>query len=903
MCDSQRALEAWIALVVRRPRFVLIAACVAAVAAILLATARLGFKTDRIDLVGHSSVQYQNWQRVRDEFGGDSDLVVVIEGSDRARIISALETLARDLAGFPQHFHKICYRARTDRLRAKGLFQLPIDDLERIRSRIEMLRPLLSGGWSFLTLENVLSATFFRLQSLAAVRPLEASGEQGLRSTVALLESLALFLEDGRLYQSPWGSLRTEQYGSGLRSDSEYFFSANGRLAFLRVAPLLDSKSFSRANKSVAIMRAQLARLRQAFPDLEFGLTGLPVLEADEMEAATYTSRNSALISIVGVTLLFVTAFRALRHPAYVVLTLILSACWSIGWVALTVGHLTVLSVSFIVTLIGLGVDFGILWLSRYEAARCVGLPPIDANLEAARCIGRGTIVGAATTALAFFATMFTGFLGLREMGWIAGCGVLFCLIGTLTALPAMLVLSGKSRIRGLDRNCDERPAFGGLARHPWAVLAGVGAAAAAVATQSPRLRFDYNLLNLQAHGIPSVEWEKRLIEETGTSAWYALSIRDSPDDVRAYRLRFEALESVGRVVEIATLIPTDQDAKRSIIEPIHAALANLPERRQVANRLQSTPNSIVARLTELANVRARAPAAMKDLVARLAAAANDAHKALERLDPLERARRLGGFERMWSDDLLTQLHTLRDSSNPEPVTVADLPPSLVERFYGRSGKWLVQVFAKSNVWDLEPLQKFCDAVSSVDPNVTGKPISALYALRQMHDGYCRSAWLASVVVVAAVWLDFKRFSHAILACIPLLLGCGVMFGAMGMLGIPINPANLVILPLIFGIGVDAGVHVMHDFRCSARPYVLPWRLSRALLLCGATTVIGFASLMVSRHNGMFSIGLVLSIGIAACSCSAMTVLPALLHLLWPGRLIVDRARQIEPGPPPARAA
>lgn len=876
----QRALEGWISLLLRRPGRVVALSVAAAAAALLLTAARLEFKSDRSDLVDPTSAQYQNWKRYRDEFGGESDLVVVIEGSDRARMTSALETVARDLEGFPDHFEKIFYRVRTEPLRVKGLFQLSLEDLHGVQSRIGMLRPLLAGGWDFLSLENVLTATAFRLQSLSSASAVEPTAEQGLSSTAAMLESLAFYLDDGRVYQSPWGNLRSEQYGVRSRPNSEYFFSSNGKLAFLRVLPVANSATGATPAKAVNLLRQLLDRVRVAYPDLRIGLTGLPALESDEMASAARASLDSVWVSTIGVLFVFVCAFRVVRCPLFATVSMVLAGCWAIGWVTLTVGHLTILSAAFFVTLIGLGSNYGILWVSRWESDRTSGLDLLAANLETANSIGRATIVDAVTTALAFFATMFTGFLGLQEMGWIAGCGVLFCLLGTVTVLPAMLVLWGGKRPAKRLGNADNRPAFAILARRPAAVIAGVALVTLVVGANARRLRCDYNLLNLQQSGLPSVEWEKRLLAETGTSAWYALSIADSVEEARQLKTGFEALPTVGRIVEIASLVPADQADKQPIIREIHDSLAHLPENGQKSIRTIPRAASIADRLGELTETQVRPPATLQAAVERLHAAARSARQALDRLTPVEQSRRLVQYEDHWTGDLLTQLRTLRSVSNPEPVGVSDLPPPLVERHLSPGGKWLLQIFARSGVWDMEPLQEFCKEVCSVDPQVTGKPISTLHALSQMHDGFVRSAWLAGAVVMIAVWFDFRNMLYAVLSAVPLVLGSLVMFGAMGIFGIPVNPANLVVLPLVFGIGVDAGVHVLHDFRQSTGPYVLPWRLARSLLLCALTNAIGFAALMVARHHGIFSIGVVLTIGVTACTAVSLTLLPAALHYL-----------------------
>jgi predicted RND superfamily exporter protein len=244
------------------------------------------------------------------------------------------------------------------------------------------------------------------------------------------------------------------------------------------------------------------------------------------------------------------------------------------------------------------------------------------------------------------------------------------------------------------------------------------------------------------------------------------------------------------------------------------------------------------------------------------------------------RDAKLVAFQRAWRADLFGQLQTLQAASDPEPVTIDDLPGSLVERLHGHSGAWQLQIFPKKESWDLEPLAGFVQALRTVDPHVTGEPVTALHGVVEMVDSYRTTAIWAGVVIFIACWIDLKRLGTTLLAMVPLTMGCIATFGLMALFGIAFNPANLIALPLILGIGVDFGVHVLHDYEHSHGRYYLSWQFARALILTTTTTVIGFASLLISGHWGMVSIGIVLTLGVATCSGLALVFLPALLALL-----------------------
>lgn len=875
-----KGLIAWIGFVQRYPvGTVLLCLSLAAWSAYYSLT-RLEIKTARTDLIDPNDPNVQNWKRYNREFGAESDIVVVVGGREPGMMVAAVETIASEIQAFPNHFEKLCYRLDVARLKSKGLYQLPVRELEAIRDGLSGLRPALVGSWDWLTVEGMARRTLVHVENLPASGAMDEPTRASVLATARLLESLAGQLDAGRIYRSPWQSPLPPSAEESIKRIPEHFFSPDQRFAFLRVAPKeSDDPTFLRNHQSVRILRDLLTRMRTVYPDLEFGLTGLPVLETDEMQAAKLGSQRSILVSSVCILLIFVTAFRAWRHPLLAMGSLAVAGCWTMGFVTATVGHLNILSASFIVTLVGLGIDYGILWITGFEQAFASGKSAARANFEVARTTGSGTLIGAATTALAFLTSLFSGFLGLVELGWIAAWGVVFCLAASMTLLPALLVMAGSTKVSTPPRYPADRALAGPVARWPHAVAVVLVLGAGVLIAGLPRLSFDYNLLNLQARGLPSVAWEHRIIQETGTSGWYALSMANSAEEARRLAEEFQTLPSVGRVVEIASLIPRDQPAKLPLIQSIHDALVGLPEPGNLPVLKSPSGPDVLAAIDALVKAGSQASLRANILVARLVRAAHAVRAQLASLPIAEQANRLAKYQSLWIEDLVLQLARLRAVSHPEPVSVRDLPESLVERFYSQTGKWAIQVFAKGSVWDMGPLQRFRDELSAIDPQVTGKPISTLHSLQRMTDGFRTSGIIALLAVFVVLWMDLRRLRYALAAMTPLLIGGTAMFGALGWLGIGLNPANLIALPLILGIGVDYGVHVLHDYRNSSGRYVLGRGLGKALLLNAMTTMASFASLALAPHWGMVTIGIALSIGVACCTLLAVLFLPAMLAI------------------------
>jgi predicted RND superfamily exporter protein len=240
--------------------------------------------------------------------------------------------------------------------------------------------------------------------------------------------------------------------------------------------------------------------------------------------------------------------------------------------------------------------------------------------------------------------------------------------------------------------------------------------------------------------------------------------------------------------------------------------------------------------------------------------------------------------------DLLSRLHVLRQVANPEPPQLSDLPASLVNRFVGQHGRHLLKIYGRGNIWDTEALTQFVADVRSVDPHVTGNPLQAHEASAEMMGSYQQAAIYSMLVIIGVLVLNFRSLTYSLIAALPLAVGVLQTFGLLGFLNIPLNPANLIALPLILGIGVDYGVHIVHEFRECKGPYRMSPGTAVAVLVDALTTIVGFGSLMIATHQGLQSLGRVLTIAVTCCLFSSLVMLPALLALMTRNRPAVPVA-------------
>jgi predicted RND superfamily exporter protein len=392
-----------------------------------------------------------------------------------------------------------------------------------------------------------------------------------------------------------------------------------------------------------------------------------------------------------------------------------------------------------------------------------------------------------------------------------------------------------------------------------------------AVSLGMGRLWYDHNLLNLQPEGLESVELERKLLTEGDQSVWFALSIADNREELLARKEKFLQKPSVERVVDIVSTLPVGNQQKRQSIERIYSRLANLPERQQeIPVDPPADLGMVLARMQTTLGNSAAADQTRYQL--------DQVRDSLRRMPLSECYRRLSYYQQRMAGDLLSRLYTLRSIANPEPPSLADLPEGLVSRFVApTSGRCLLKIYSKADIWDMEAMEKFVADVRDVDPEATGNPLQTYEASRQMKRSYEQAAWYALAAILGVLYIDFRSLRCTLLALLPLGFGMLQMFGLMGLLNIPLNPANMIVLPLILGIGIDDGVHVIHDFRCQKGRYHMSPSTASAVLITSLTTMVGFGSLMIADHRGLQSLGRVLTIGVSCCLFTSLVMLPAIL--------------------------
>ena len=889
-----RLLRRLVRLSCARPILTVAVSIALAVLGVVATLSGLTFKTSGRDILPRNASYVKGYAEIARDFGELDDIVVVIEARTLEGAKAFAARLGQELRASPVKFHRITYHIDPKQFEGRQLLYLPTSELKEIRDKIfdhqEFMESFAEDPSLAQLVESIntqMAAAF--VSNLFDLGLNDNNSPGDTRFLGVLLDQVATRLDHPAPYRSPWATLFS--FG-GDTEDAGYFFSDDKSLLFILVeSPKGDQGSFVGNHRAIDAVRGAIARLHAAYPTVQAGVTGVPALSNDEMSAAFHDSQIATLLAFALTLLVMALAFMRVGKPILMLGVLAVALGWSLGVVTLAVGHLTIFSVMFISIVVGIGIDYGIYFLFRYEEEIFLGRNLREAlELTAART-GPGMAIGALTAGGTFFVLLLTGFRGIQELGFIAGTAILLSWLSMMTLLPAVLVLVDRhhaDRPRGQKPPAHrlERihvPVLDRLTSYPGAVLTVAGIATALSVWALPSVGFDYNLLNLQASGTESVIWERRVLANARRSGSNALATATTLDDLRRKQRAFEALPSVSEVESVLRLIPDDQEEKIRIVKsfaPLVAPIRIGRSTRVDLDRLREALAQTKRRFDVMA-----AEAGDKKLPEDLASLRDKTATVLRQLAAADRDTAepaLTYLQAQLYRDFVSKFYKLQHNLRPRAVAIRDIPEDLKRKFVGASGRFLLQIQPKVDIWEHEGAQQFVTELRSVDPAVTGSPVITYEATRLMERGYLQGTVYAFVLVGALTLLMIRRVREAALALLPLLLGLVWTIGLMHLFGLQFNLANVWGLPLIIGASAEFGLNVVMRYMEGRRhggPLVARSTVM-AVALNGITTIVGFGSLMVAAHRGIFGLGLLLTIGSACGLIASLVVVPVILRLV-----------------------
>jgi hopanoid biosynthesis associated RND transporter like protein HpnN len=801
-----------------------------------------------------------DWRKRDNQFGEafdrDRTILAVVEAPTPELTGAASKALAQKLSGDTQNFESVQPLGSGEFFEKNGLLFLPVAELGQLTGQFESAAPLIeivAGDPSIRGLTGALET------GLAGVKRGQVKLDSTERPFNLISRTVEQVLGTGSATFS-WRELLSDKP----LTDAE-------RRGFIEFKPVLDYNALEPG-------KAATDAIRQAAKDLnlsgEYGarvrLTG-PVPIANEEYA---TVQDGAVVNGIGTVLVvLVILWLALHSPkiifaVFVNLFIGLSLTTAAG--LMMVGSLNLLSIAFAVLFVGLGVDFGIQYSVRYRSERFKSNDLSAALVQAADRSAVPLSLAAMATAAGFLSFLPTDYKGISELGEIAGVGMLVAFISSITVLPALLKLLNPPGEMEAVGYAFLAPVDHFLEKHRVVIIVGTLLVALAGLPLLYFLRFDFNPINLRSPKVESIATFLDLRSDPNTGANAINVMTNSEDDAKKIRAKLEKLPEVLRVMSLDSFVPEDQPAKLNLIA-------------QGAKVLKPAlnPDSIDEPPSDEENVEA-----LKGTAASLGKVAGDGNgpgavasrrlaDALSKLAQSDRATR-DKTQAIFVRPLKIVLEQLKNSLEAQPVTLNDLPPELVKAWQTKDGLQRIEALPRGDPNDNDTLRKFAAAVLAAEPTAIGGPVSILKSGDTVVKAFIHAGITALLVISFLLWLALRRITDVLLTLVPLLVAGAVTLEICVLIGMPLNFANIVALPLLLGVGVAFKIYYVTAWR-SGRTNLLQSSLTRAIFFSAMTTATAFGSLWLSSHPGTASMGKLLALSLLTTLAAVLLFQPALM--------------------------
>ena len=619
----------------------------------------------------------------------------------------------------------------------------------------------------------------------------------------------------------------------------------------------------------MASLREMLDEIKKP-GDVRIELTGEIALQHEEIEAAVSGVSMAGWLAVILLLAVLVVGVRSGKIVAATFALLAMGVVWTGAFAMLTVGEFNTLSLVFIVMFFGLGVDFALHFSLRFqESVNRGGQDLIVALTDSTRSVGRAISLCTVTTAIGFLGFWPTAYQGLADLGVISAGGMAVAWFLTFTFLPAFFTAAGAPRAHQMDLPTSEK-VVSGLLRHRGAVLTGVVMLAIVAGSVAWQARFDYSVLALKDPDSASMQALRELQREKLTTDYQLVMLRAEKPDAEA----LQALSTVESVLGLEDFIPGDQDDKLTVVEELSYQFWDVAEAQVEYVQLSAdATRQAISMLLPAVREDGGYPVLESNLLE------------LQELDD----ESLLKWQRGLMVPLLAEIGWLHRALNIGAIGESQLPASMTERMISDQGERLYRITPAQDIAPVAALSEFIEQVRGLHPDATGRPVIE-WGVGQIVLSAFQQAMIFAILGIALILLvTLRRVSAMLLVMCPLILASTCTFAVGVMLDLSVNMASVLVLPLIFGLGVDNGIHVvdryLHNSGMAAEQGVdnlMHSSTPRAVLLSTLTTIGAFSALSISGHAGTASIGLLLGVSVGFILLFTVFVLPVLLSFLTP---------------------
>jgi uncharacterized protein len=646
----------------------------------------------------------------------------------------------------------------------------------------------------------------------------------------------------------------------------------------IQVYPKIRYNSLTAITETINTIRTAAVDAGKAFPEFHVGVTGRPALEADQMAATDRDSHKAEICALIVVFIGMSLMLRSMWLALAAEIALGVGIAWTFGWATAVLGELNLLSLVFLIALIGIGMDYLVQILFRYrlEARRYPSAQAVWVRVF--KYVGPPINTACMGAAGAFLVAIFTDFRGAAELGIIAGAGLFLCLLAGYVVLPALLTIF-PAKLRPLQASQRFKPAQI-RRRAVWVVMPLVWMVLLLIGSRyMPRAHFDPGLIDLQVPRLESVDLIRTL------QTWSAVVLSKDPEKLREVR---DAVRSLPLVASTESILEAQDNA-----EWLRQHAAAVPK----IDWVDPTPvtvsdlSAIAAKARRLADIfQPASPSPKHPVTPTKAIAAISLRQFADDLHELSGPAAVSAAARLstWQRVFIQEVRDLIDQFYPTPLNLNALPTRMREHYQSADGYFALYIKPAQDLWNDLNLDAFESSVEAAvkkvpaAPDVTGVASDVYHTTVAVHQAFFHSTIYALILIFILVYLDFRRIGPTLMAISVLAMGLPMLVALMGLFNTSWNFANFFGLPILIGAGHEYGVFMVHRYLEAAKYPRRTWRRwdvsDRALLLCGFITSSSFGFFwLLAQHRGLKSLGLVMGLGAACIYLATTAVLRPLL--------------------------
>ena len=877
----------------KKPGTVLILALIITVIATLLSL-NLKLSMHMKDLMPQSHPLVQEFNKIMDDYDTASTIIIAAKGNEE-ELKNFADELAKKIENEKEYISRVNYKMNTEFMKTHGMMLQKVKDLKNSKNLYSDMNLI-----PWLThLNDSFEKTYIDDDESISNKQKELNAVQMLGGINNIMQAM----ENFSTQKNENIDQVTDDVVQKFLLGEPYMLSQDKDMIMLFAQPNFTINEMDKVVNAIDRIEEIITEVSKDYPGIYAGTSGLMALARDEMVSAKKDINYTTIIALILILILFIVSFRMWVAPIFAGITMVIGLIWTAGFAAITVGSLNMMTSMFGVIILGLGIDFSIHIISIFQEFRTKGLSVEIAMKDTLLKSGGGIITGALTTGFAFYTLMISNSAGMFQFGLVSGSGVIICMLATMFVLPAMLSFREKrmrtkkqKKAKKVSTDFKLLGAYSNfIIKYPKTILTIGIFLTAFFAFFASKIQFDYNYLNMEPLGLKSIELQHEIEDKFDMTPDYAFVSTSSIEESKIIAEQARDLKMIGFVSSISDYIPSKEEqlGRTKLINEIKIMLENgkkiekinaeeFPDLIDQIGRLQDN----IIELAQLAFMGGQDKVDKK------------AQELIGDFDNPNFNGSIGDLLEVFDKNDKNTLNGINDfadgfsqafkkyalqMTSTEEITLNSIPEDIKKQFVSNNGdEYLVTIYPKESVWNLNFLEHFKVEMEKLDKRITGMPIVFFNLIDIIGADGKNAAVFAIFIIFLLLLLDFRNIKFSLIAMVPLVVGAIWMIGIMQLLGLPLTLVNVMGLPLILGIGVDDGVHILHRYKVEKKGNIPHVFLStgKAVLITSLTTMLAFGSLKFATYRGLGSLGMALFIGVGACFIVTVTFLPAILALI-----------------------